>query len=116
MTVDSITTPVNLRMPVDLFQKVESLRIKGKEKKTKTDIILELLQLGVEVVDRYAQMKSPEAIELLHQKMDTIEIVDIMERLDERTFRAIVAAVSDTKAIRDARGRKAMHFKGDIEK
>jgi hypothetical protein len=114
MTTEGITTPVNLRMPVDLFQKVESLRIKSKEKKTKTDIVLELLQLGVEVVDRYAQMKSPEAIELLNQKMDTTEIVDIMDRLDERTFRAIVAAVSDAKAIREARARKALHFRGDF--
>lgn len=110
MTDQPITTPVNLRMPIKLFERVESLRNINDldRRKTKTDTILDLVDLGLSVLDRYKQMVSPEAIQLLNEKMDSTEIVDILERLDERTFRALVAAVGDAKLIREARQRRAV--------
>jgi hypothetical protein len=114
---DGVTTPINMRMPMSLFERVEGLRSHSRDRRsTKTDIILDLIELGLKVIDSYQQLKSPEAIELLNQKMDSVEIVDILDRLDERTFRALYGAVSDTKLMREARQRKAIQFRSEFEK
>ena len=77
---------MHIRIPITLDQRIETY-YNTLKKRTKTDAIKELLEIGLFTFENWSQIKKePNKLEELHKQMKEGELVDFIQGMDPREF------------------------------
>ena len=77
---------LHIRIPISLDQRIETYYSTLK-KRTKTDAIKELLEIGLFTFENWSQIKKePNKLEELHKQMKEGELVDSIQTMNQRDF------------------------------
>ena len=105
---------LHIRIPISLDQRIETYYSTLK-KRTKTDAIKELLEIGLFTFENWSQIKKePNKLEELHKQMKEGELVDSIQSMDPREFE-IMFDIFKTEC-KARYGSKASNFISSIEK
>ncbi|HSF50878.1 MAG TPA: hypothetical protein VLA74_08980 [Nitrososphaeraceae archaeon] len=77
---------LHIRIPISLDQRIETY-YNTLKKRTKTDAIKELLEIGLFTYENWSQIKKePNKLEELYKQMKEGELVDSIQGMDPREF------------------------------
>ena len=77
---------LHIRIPISLDQRIETY-YNTLKRRTKTDAIKELLEIGLFTYENWSQIKKePNKLEELHKQMKEGELVDFIQNMEHRDF------------------------------